>query len=70
MAKDLTLIQRQTFNILKTHRDMNIELPTYRKLAKHFNVTVGAIMQRLIVLERKGYIKLPGGKGNSIQLLK
>ncbi len=67
--KDLTEIQRQTYNdIIKFYKE-NGYPPTVRELTKIYNITLGAVQDRLRALQSKGYIHI-SGVSRGIKLLK
>lgn len=56
-TKELTKIQQDTFNFIVDYLKKNQYQPSYRDMMKYFNISIGSIVDRLLALEKKGYIK-------------
>lgn len=56
MAHGLTMIQRETLEFIREYITRNGRPPTMREIGSRFGITNNATNDRLMGLERKGYI--------------
>lgn len=52
----MTEKQERYFNFIKDYMEKNKKSPTYKEIAKHFNVTIPTVQEYIIILEKKGLI--------------
>lgn len=64
----LTLVQEEVYEYIKEFLVERHTMPSVKDMASDLGVTDNAIQERLVRLERKGYIGMGSGRSRSITL--
>lgn len=70
MMKTLTIKQKMVYEAIEMFIKENGYSPTLREIAKMINIDVHSAFDRVLILERKGYISTKNGKQRTIRLLR
>lgn len=55
---DLTPKQQEVYDFMVSYEDDHGEPPLQRIIAAKFGITQGALRSRMVLMEKKGYIKM------------
>ena len=66
----LTVKQKQVLEAIDYFIENNQISPTYREIANLLNCDVSTVFKKVLLLEKKGYIKTINGKSRTIVIVK
>lgn len=66
----LTVKQKQVLEAIDYFKKNNYISPTYREIANLLNCDVSTVFKKVLLLEKKGYIKTINGKSRTIVIVK
>ena len=66
----LTVKQKMVYEAIEWFIDKNGYSPTMREIAALINSDVHAVFEKILVLERQGYLSTVSGKPRTIKLLR
>ena len=66
----LTVKQKQVLEAIDYFKKNNYISPTYREIASLLNCDVSTVFKKVLLLEKKGYIKTINGKSRTIVIVK
>lgn len=67
--KEITERQKEILNFIADYQEDNSYPPTVREIGDHFGVSIRAVQDHIIALQKKGYISQTQKKSRSIKVL-
>ena len=67
--KEITERQKEVLSYISNYTDENSFPPTVREISDHFGITIRAIQDHIIALQKKGFLSQSQKRSRSIKVL-